>query len=346
MKRKQSTTGEFELIAKLTEGVPRETEDILCGIGDDCAVIRGRGNECILVTTDSLIEGIHFLRKWTDPATLGHKVAAAGLSDIAAMGGMPHCYFVALGMPKELGVGGASALYSGMRSLADKFGAVLAGGDTSASRGDLFISIAVIGGVERERCLFRRGARPGDAVYVTGTLGAAALGLKCLDVGQSDERAAPFVRRHLKPVPRIDEGRRIAASGYATAMIDISDGLVADLTHIAQASGLGFEIESAAVPTDEGFGRLAKNLGFDPARLAMSGGEDYELLFTVSRGHIKDFEKWSAGGNFGCRLTRIGRMTKDAGACVALDDRGKPMEMECGGYDHFRANIYCRSSLS
>ncbi|MFH0798717.1 MAG: thiamine-phosphate kinase, partial [Pseudomonadota bacterium] len=295
----------------------------------------GPGGKDWLVTTDALVEGVHFRREWADPAVLGRKALAVNLSDIAAMGGVPRFYLVAIGLPPGDAAGAAPLIYDGMRGMANEHGALLIGGDTVASPSGIMISITAIGEVERGRAIVRSGAHPGDAIFVTGTFGSSGLGLGVLKSGRKGGSAEAFVRRHLYPVPRVAEGRWIAGTGMATAMIDASDGLVADLSHVADESGVGFEIDAPSVPLDDGFDEAARALGHDPVKLALAGGEDYELVFTVADSRIAEFEKVAKGCPMRCRVTRIGTTVADRHARLVIGSEGKALDLPSGGYDHF-----------
>ena len=326
---------EFDLIARLTAGAPVKEGDLICGVGDDCAVIKGTGDRDWLVTTDALLESVHFSREWCDPAALGWKSLAVNMSDIAAMGGRPRYYLVALGLPGDFSTRDAEMIYSGMHEMAREAGAILIGGDTMASRAGLVLSITVIGDVARQRVLFRKGARPGDAIYVTGTLGGSALGLACLKKGKREQWADRFIRRHLHPLPRLEAGQRLAASGMATSMIDISDGLLSDLSLITRESGVGFEIQAPQVPLEEELGKFAPKLGQEVWPLALAGGEDYELLFTIRSDRIGEFET-GPKKEIECGATRIGTVQGDAGTQTVLDERSQAIKLERKGFDHFR----------
>ncbi|MFH1831140.1 MAG: thiamine-phosphate kinase [Pseudomonadota bacterium] len=326
---------EFELIAKITKYAPKRGEDLRCGVGDDCAVIAGPGNKDWLVTQDALIEGVHFRREWTDMATLGRKTLSVNLSDIAAMGGMPRFYLVSLGMPKDLKSKCAEQIYAGMHERAQEYGAGLIGGDTVRSLAGLVLSITVIGEIPKGGGLFRCGARAGDAIFVTGIVGGAALGLSCLNAGISDGDAACFINRHKDPKPRVAAGKILAESKMVSAMIDVSDGVFADLGHIADASGVGFRIQLADLPVDEGFRSLARKIGADPSELAVAGGEDYELLFTSRPGFVDKLESKTFAKFKGLCATRIGVIAREKDKREVIDADGKFFVPAVGGFDHF-----------
>ena len=322
---------EFELIARLTEGAPREAADLPCGVGDDCAVIAGPHGRDWLVTTDALAEGIHFMREWSDFPSLGRKALAVNVSDVAAMGGLPRFYLVTMGLGPGDEEEAAGEIYSGMREVAHENGIVLVGGDTFRSPSGITMSITVIGEAGHGEAILRSGAKAGDAIFVTGSFGGAAVGLACLRRGKRGDAREKFVGRHLDPRPRVAEGRAIARSRLATAMIDSSDGLLADLGHIAEASNLGFEIEAGLVPFDPDLPSAAGELGvgFDGALLA--GGEDYELIFTVAGRSLPAFERTAKE----IGAARIGTMVEDRDRREVRGAGGEPVAMGAGGFDHF-----------
>lgn len=284
--------------------IPRGSGVIL-GIGDDCAIFRPRGaKEDLLVTTDLLIEGVHFERATHPPAGIGHKALARGLSDIAAMGGAPRFCLISLALPDSAGQAWVNQFYTGLLKLAKRTGTVLAGGDLA--RADrVMCDIVVAGSVPKGRALRRDGARAGDSIYVSGRLGGSALGLKT--------RRGRAWKRHLSPEPRLALGEYLREIG-ATAAMDISDGLSLDLRRLARASGVCAEI------------------GLPPAfpgattEQALHGGEDYELLFTVPAG-MRIPARFEAE-----ELTRIGRILRGPAGKVRIGGRPLPPL----GYDHFR----------
>jgi thiamine-monophosphate kinase len=260
--------GEFELIDRIQRIAARvQGRDVIVGIGDDAAILRPRRGEDLVVTSDALVEGTHFRWEAETPRTLGRRALAANLSDLAAMGSRPLGFTFALAAPPSLEVRRVTAMVRGMLDLAERFACPLVGGNVTRAR-QTSIDITALGAVRSGRALLRSGARPGDRILVTGRLGISAL-----------ERARGRVRS--VPTPRVAEGRALARLAAVTACIDISDGLVADLTHLLEASGVGGEIEASRVPLPRGFSAACRRLGRDPLRLALGGGEDYELLFTV-----------------------------------------------------------------
>lgn len=325
---------EFELINHLTEGALRRADELLYGVGDDCAIIAGHNNQDWLVTTDVLIEGVHFKLDFCDLKTLGRKALAVNLSDIAAMGGKPRFYLVSIAIPDSIGPYGAIELYKGMRERASLHDVVLIGGDTSSSKSGLVISITAIGECAGGHAILRNKAMPCDDIYVTGKFGGAALGLAFLSAHRSDSVSLPFMKRHLDPEPRVNAGLALMKSGMVSAMIDVSDGLLADLSHIADASNVGFEIREKEVPCDHGIEELAKTLNIDPATLILSGGEDYELAFTVRANCVGDFER-TVVPKLPVAVAKIGTIVADKTLKSVLDSEGKILTLKHKGFDHF-----------
>lgn len=326
---------EFELIARLTEWEPKVAEGLLMGAGDDCAIISGGGDRDWLVTTDALVEGIHFRREWTNLKLLGRKALSVNLSDIAAMGGVARFYLVTLGLPVASASDIAQKLHVGMKEVASENGVVLIGGDTNASPSGICLSITAIGEIGHGRALLRSGAKPGDAIYVTGSFGSSAIGLCCLKSNCTDRGTGAFIRRHNDPSVRLKEGQWIENSGSASAMIDSSDGLIADLVHIADASGVGFEIDAESVPRDEGLNEIAGRLGEDPIRLALAGGEDYELIFGIRAARNSEFRFATGARIDGCRITRIGQFTPTRSDRIVRARNGQIIKIDRAGFDHF-----------
>lgn len=320
---------EFDFIAKIAGGGDVSCEGLICGIGDDCAVI-DCGSKRLLITTDALIEGVHFNLAWTDLPTLGRKALSVNLSDIAAMGGIPKYFLISLAIPKSRSVESMVELYAGINSVAREFGVQLVGGDTTASEAGIAISITAIGEAGKLGAVYRSGARAGDAVYVTGSLGGSALGFELLRRGSKG--LMPAIERHLNPSPRVREGQLLGALGFVSSMIDVSDGLLADLGHVARSSSVGFELNAELIPMMDDFADCASGEGFDSLELALSGGEDYELAFTVPEARIAEFESIC---KLDCGWTRIGKIVSDIGARRVLSADGKILAYDKSGFDHF-----------
>ena len=299
------------------------------GIGDDCAVLEMPPGHLLLTTTDMLVEEIHFRRRWTDFRLLGRKSAAVNLSDIAAMGGIPRFLYLGLALPAELSLEDLDAFTAGFIAKAAEHGACLVGGDTCRSPGPLVISVTAEGTVPEAELVKRSGAAAGDAIYVSGTLGDSALALRRLLGGESPE---PFLaRRHHDPEARVPLGRALAAAGIPSAMIDVSDGLVGDLGHILKASGVGADLELGALPLSA---PLREALAASPEifELALTGGEDYELLFTVPPSKEPLLPPVAKAACL--PLTRIGTIAGEGGL-TARDAEGKPCRLPRAAFDHF-----------
>ena len=332
---KISDLGEFGLIDRIRKTASRNTERAPIGIGDDAAALVLSPAAVLLATTDMLLEGVHFDLATTDLFSLGWKSAAVNLSDIAAMGGAPRFCLTALGIPPSLTVEDIREFYRGVNACLKKFGAVLVGGDTCRSRKGFTISAALLGEIERKRIITRSGARAGDLIFVTGTLGDSAAGLELMKAGipgagsRVQGAARRLVEKHLRPVPRVVEGRKLAVSGIASAMIDVSDGLSSDLGHICEQSRVGVEIVAEKIPLSKHVLSL-RNLRRPALEYALSGGEDYELLFTVPR------EKAGRLRSIRFEVTEIGRVVQGTGMRLVGDD-GRRTPFRASGYDHFRA---------
>ena len=318
--KKLSEIGEFGLIGRIRELFP--APEGVEGIGDDCAVLPQCSGRDTLVSTDMLVEGTHFLRADIPPYRLGWKSAAVNISDIAAMGGEPVATFLSVALPADLEASWMDEFLRGYADISGRFGVALLGGDTTASPDRICINVAVLGECPSGSARKRDAARPGDLVCVTGTLGDSAGGLKAiLEDLERDADVQALIDRHYLPVPRIEEGLRLAAIPGVHAMMDISDGIGSDLRHILEASGVGAEIDVAALPLSPALQRVCTRQSWDATELAVSGGEDYELLFTVD----PDAEK-----TLGIPHTVIGKI----GATPSFaGTTGEPLP---AGFDHFK----------
>lgn len=298
-------------------------------IGDDCAVLPKSDEADLMITADMLVEDVDFRLEWTTPEFLGHKALAVSLSDIAAMAGRPTFAMLSLGVPEELWKGDfLDRFYAGWNALALEFGVELVGGDVSRVPEKLVIDSIVLGKVERGRAIPRSGARPGDKIYVTGTLGGAAGGLKLLESGARidqglDRSVRGLIERQLRPLPKLDVSGHLPAS----AMIDLSDGLSSDLGHICEASGVGAAIYTEQIPIDIRLDSVSDSLD-EKLHLALDGGEDFELLFTMD-------PKKNSPPEF-TDLTCIGEITATVGKIELIRD-GMASEMNPKGFQHFRS---------
>lgn len=326
--------GERGLIERIRRRARSPDPEVLVGIGDDAAVLRWGGGT-LLVTTDTLLEDVHFRRRTVLPRDLGAKALAVNLSDIAAMGGEPRFALLALAAPPATRVADIDELYAGLEEMAAAHDVTLVGGDTCAAPDRLLLTLTVLGRVEGPP-LRRAGARPGDAILVTGTLGASAAGLAALERGGlplAPEALRLLHRAHRRPTPRVREGRLIHASGAATAMIDLSDGLATDLGHLARESGVGATVHLAALPVAEATREAARLLGLEPWRWAASGGEDYELLFTAAPDRAAALAARVATDT-GTPVSVIGEVRPAADGVRFVDAAGRPVPV-APGFDHF-----------
>jgi thiamine-monophosphate kinase len=295
----------------------------LASVGDDCAVLPKDEVSDLLMTADLLIQDVDFRLEWAKPADIGYKSLAVSLSDIAAMGGTPRWAMLSIGIPKNLWNNEfLDEFYTGWHFLGEKFAIELVGGDISSSPDKLVIDSIVIGEVLKGKAVRRSGAGSGDSIYVSGTLGAAAAGVLSLKEGATEH--AYLIQKQLRPTPQVELGKVLMKLGIATSMIDISDGLSSDLAHVCEASDVGAEIEVDLLPIDSG----VKSIFPDPdeaLRLAMNGGEDFELLLTVdsdTEGLIHDLP-----------LTRIGTITDSR--TLELKQNGSIRELLPEGFRHF-----------
>jgi thiamine-monophosphate kinase len=277
----------------------------------------------VLVTTDFTLEGVHFRRDWHPPESVGHRCLARGLSDIAAMGGAPVAAFLSLALPADLPQSWVRGFLRGLTKLGARHGVTLAGGDTAQSPGGILADIIIVGTVPRGRTILRSGARPGDRIFVTGDLGGSATCVR--QMGREKVRPRDY-RRHFYPEPRVEVGRVLREKKLATAMIDISDGLSTDLSHICEESGVGAEIDGAAIPRAH-VGKPRREVDLD---LALHGGEDYELLFSVAAG------KKVPSKIDGVPVTEVGRIT-GAKAIRIRTEGGKFDRLQARGWEHFRS---------
>ena len=316
--------GEFAVLSRLLSRL-RNGRGTIVGPGQDCAVIECGGRW--LFTIDALVDGVHFESGWLAPRQIGRKSVLINVSDIAAMGGQPRFCVVNIGAPASYLARDLDDLQSGIVSAAAQCGASVVGGNlTRADR--LSVSIALLGAAPR-RLVTRQGARPGDRIYVTGTLGDAALAVQYWQARRTAKLAAHAVRRFREPSPRLQAGRFLVESGIASAMIDVSDGLLQDLGHLCDQSRAGAIIRTDHVPLSRAYRSV---LGAD-SRLALQGGEDYELLCTVPERHVKQLERQQA--RLACPITCIGEIT--AGRRMRLRDQNGPViSADVSGFDHFR----------
>lgn len=348
MRDELTAGGEFDFIERLRR---RELErhadgkhstlathhpSLIHGIGDDAAVLRPRAGFDLVVTADLLVEGVDFRleRGWTAPRDLGYKALAVSLSDAAAMGARPRFCLLSLGVPgARWGRRFQEEFYEGVRALAEGYGVRIIGGDTSRTPGGVVIDSVVLGEVRRGRALTRGGARAGDQIFVTGALGGAAGGLKILEgAGARTSRgraARGLVQRQRRPEPRVGWGALLSEKGLANALIDLSDGLSSDLAHVCRESGVGARVDASLLPVDPLLARAG--WGADEAlKLALDGGEDFELLFTADPRRAARLPA-EVGG---VPVTRVGEVTGERGK-VRLVRGGRAGLLRPGGFEHF-----------
>ena len=311
---------EKSLIARIRSRAPTR-KGVIVGMGDDCAILRLPPGQETLVTTDFSLEGVHFRRQWHSPEVVGRRCLVRGLSDIAAMGGEPMAAFLSLALPPKLPQTWVDRFLAGLLKLADECNVTLAGGDTAESPSGILADIVIVGTAPKGKAIRRSGARPGDRIYITGELGGSAATLDLLSSGRK-LRVTDYLR-HYHPIPRLEVGRWLRQHGFASAMIDTSDGLSIDLAHICEESGVGAEIHADVIPRAR-IGRPAFEVDL---KFALHGGEDYELLFTAPRGQLVP------NRIAGVRVTEIGQIRRGHG--LYLITHGQRAELKPKGWQHF-----------
>lgn len=317
------------------------------GIGDDAAIIRLSPRRTLLVTTDILTEHVHFDLATTSFEDVGYKAAVANLSDIAAMGGTPEYLVTAIASPASRTQSELVSMYRGLMKACRRYGVELIGGDTSAARSELFLSIAMIGSVQPGRAIRRDGAGVGDLLYVTGTLGDSLAGLNLLATRRRNRSSMKTRRdqlplcdiryltgRHLRPTARVEEGQWLSRRRLATAAIDLSDGLSGDLVHLCDQSGVGAEIDVSLLPLSSACQRYAETRGLDAAELALKGGEDYELLFTVSPKQEEALDRLAQ--RTGSRFSHIGTIRPRSFGRRVRTRTGTSRPLPVLSYRHFQ----------
>lgn len=332
-----SSLGEFGLINHLAQHVKTENPTTVKGIGDDCAVI-DNGTNYSVVTTDMLVEGVHFDLSYVPLKHLGYKSVVVNLSDVYAMNAQPKQITVSFALSNRFSLEAVEELYAGMLKACAVYGVDLVGGDTTSSKSGLVISITAIGEVEKDKVVYRSGANDKDILVVSGDLGGAYMGLQLLEREKSVYQENPGIQpdldgndyileRQLKPEARKDVIEMLADMGVVpTSMIDVSDGLASEILHLAKSSGLGAHLHEDKIPIDPTTYQIARDFDLDPTMCALSGGEDYELLFTIAQ---SDFEKIKNNPN----LTPIGYMMDAASGCQLIDKQGGLHPLIAQGWD-------------
>jgi thiamine-monophosphate kinase len=331
-----SQIGEFGFIQKISRGCVIRPDNIVRPIGDDAAAFIVPPGLVSLITTDLLVEGIHFIRKTISGFDLGYKSLAVNLSDIAAMGGEAREAFVSLGIPLKCPLDYLEAVYDGMKHLAAKFDVNILGGDTTASKIDLIINIVVHGTVASNKLLRRDAAQPGDIIFSTGYLGDSKAGLHLIlnNVPVDSSEMQKLYRAHVLPEPQLLEGRFLADQSGMRAAIDISDGLSSDLVHIAEQSAVGAQIYVSEIPISDSLKKFCAVFGFDPLEYALCGGEDYTLLCTAAPEKAEEIAQ-KFQNEFQRPLFPIGKTTADNRlAAIFPDGTAKPISPR--GWDHFK----------
>lgn len=340
MRTEIASLGEFGLIRRLTGEIALKNESSKYGIGDDAAVLSYPNKE-VLVSTDLLMEGVHFDLTYVPLKHLGYKAAVVNISDICAMNGIPKQITVSIALSKRFSVEDVEEFYAGIHLACKQYNIDVIGGDTSASLTGLAISITCIGEAEKDRIVYRNGAKNTDLICVTGDLGAAYMGLQLLerekavfkgeeDVQPDFEGKAYLLERQLKPEPRIDIIERLAAANILpTAMMDISDGLSSELKHICTQSKTGCRVYEEHIPIDYQTAVTAEEFNMNLTTCAMNGGEDYELLFTVS---IADYKKISEMED----VKLIGHITEEKLGCALITRDGQEFELKAQGWNPLR----------
>jgi thiamine-monophosphate kinase len=319
-------------IRRITQKRKISQDRLILSIGDDAAAFRPRPGYLLLVSSDALIEGIHFEKESTSAEALGWKALAVNLSDIAAMGGNPLYATTTLGIPPETSSRFIAGFYRGLNRLGSRYGVVVVGGDTCSSPKDLFIDMTILGEVKSHQLLTRSGARPDDVLFVTGTLGESAIGLELLKTKSKVSRSHKhFIERQLRPSPRLVIGRYLSSHRIASALIDISDGLSTDLHHLCEQSRVGAVIEESKIPLPKLSEGIKAGLAKSPTDYALNGGEDYELLFTApaQKRHLVPPQI------DGIPVHEIGRITGQRGIC-SVNEGGRSRRLPARGFDHFK----------
>ncbi len=323
---------ESALIDRICSRTPPPPSWLVIGIGDDAAVLARERNRLDVVTTDTMVEGVHFDRAYFPADAIGHKALAVNLSDLAAMGAEPRAATLSLMVPPSLPIADFDALAASLLSLAAAFRVALVGGNISRSPGPLVVDVAAFGTVAPRRVLKRAGARPGDELWLTGTAGDAAAGLGACSAGHRDGDATygESIARFLRPEPRVRMGLIVGRTRAASACIDTSDGLGAGLRQLVEASGVGAIVEAGTVPISTSARSWFEASGLDPVSSAVAGGEDYELLFAVPPRRRRAF--LAAAKLAKVPVTRIGAVTKGSSLVLRREERDEPVPE---GFVHF-----------
>ncbi len=342
---------ERELIARIRSKLPPAPPWLLVGVGDDAAVVEPERNRVDVLSVDALVDGVHFDRAFVPPDAIGHRALAVNLSDLAAMGAAPRLALLSMVLPASLPIADFDGIVSGFLALACAHRLHVAGGNLTRTPGPLTIDVTVLGTVKRRQALTRSGARPGDELYVSGSIGSAAAGravasrrsaVASLDGLETGDRR--LVTAYLRPVPRVRLGTLLSRSRAAAACVDLSDGLADGAHRIAEASGVGIRVDAEALPIDPAARTLFESQGMDAVDVlhtAITGGDDYELLFTVRPRTRRRLRAATSHGD--APLTRVGVCTEERGVMLQRGGVGTPMP---AGYEHFRSAKASRSDVA
>jgi thiamine-monophosphate kinase len=328
--------GEFALIDRIAAMLPKGSAGVVKGIGDDVAVLDTSGPQYLIATCDSQVEGVHFTREVITAYQLGRRLAAINLSDMAAAGAEPRWALVSLAIPHDIEVGYVEELYRGMGEQMALAGASIVGGNLSGMRSGLVLDLTLLGLAAPGQVMLRSTAKSGDAVMLTGSVGESRAGLELTrraDLLLSASAKKRLLDRHLCPQPRLSQGLLLARSGLVTSMIDVSDGVISDLSHVCNASGKGAQIDVSGLSLSPDLCEAALAAGADPLQWALSGGEDYELMFTTPPEAVHDIQKMLLEET-GVSCSKIGNITPGGGVSLRLAD-GSRVLPGLKGWDHF-----------
>jgi thiamine-monophosphate kinase len=327
--------GEFGFIKRIAPGSINDSRNVMRAIGDDAAVFRVGKNECVVLTTDLLVERVHFIKEAMSGYQLGYKSLAVNLSDIAAMGAVPQHAFVSIGIPKETHIEYLDEIYRGMKELAKRYNVNILGGDTTSSIVDLIINVAITGVAKKGSLLYRNTAKDGDVIFCTGFLGDSKAGLDFILKSEQpkNNHEKRLFEAHCLPRPHVEEGLFLANSGVIHSCIDISDGLSSDLMHIAEESNVGFILQEGGIPLSPDLLQYCNEHGYSAIEYALSGGEDYVLVCTSDVKKAKKLEN-DFYKTFNRMLYRIGIITKEKQYLIKMND-GTISDIKPKGWDHF-----------
>lgn len=320
--------GELAFIRRIRSMMPGEGGSIIRSVGDDCLVVEPVVDRQVLYTTDTFVDGVHFSPEFGTYEEIGLRCMAASVSDIAAMSGIPSYSLVSLSMPKTMVFDDAVCLFTGLSKTAERYGCPVCGGETTSTPGPLTVTITVIGSVEPERLKTRSGAHVGDGIFITGCMGDAMAGLFAFQ--EREDGFGGLKRKFLTPEARVDLSRELTGSYGITAMIDLSDGLASDLSHICEESGVGALVETGRFPLSEDLLRLLARTDQDPIEFAVTAGEDFELLFTSGDRVLPDFFRV-----LDLLVTKIGTIIEPSRGILLRHPDGTEQKLTVRGYEHF-----------